>query len=292
MSRREDIDNAIWSDPEFEALSPDATLLYLWSFTNPRCGMAGLYKVGRRAMTESKLEGQQLDQALAELADAGFVYYHAGVMWVRSRVKHLRTRTWQMGTSVVADIEKIDPANPLLRAFLDEYEGRWPLKLTEVRARVVEVHEIALSSSESVSLAEVHPNLQGKGKGKGVERTPSKDNGQVDARPEVLALCRRLADRIVVNDPKAKPAWESKGWLTACRLLLEADERSVSEVQAVIDWSQQDDFWRTNVLSMPTLRKQFSKLWLKMRSAGVAAAVQNGTTDPAVHRKLLGEPPS
>jgi hypothetical protein len=36
MSRREDIDNAIWSDPDFEALEAGAKLLYLWSFTNQR----------------------------------------------------------------------------------------------------------------------------------------------------------------------------------------------------------------------------------------------------------------
>jgi hypothetical protein len=45
MARREDFDNSLWSDPDFLALTPQARLLYIWSWTNPRCGMAGIYKL-------------------------------------------------------------------------------------------------------------------------------------------------------------------------------------------------------------------------------------------------------
>jgi hypothetical protein len=49
----EDFDNALWSDPEFLALTPEARMTYIWSWTNPRCGMAGIYKV---ALTQAALE--------------------------------------------------------------------------------------------------------------------------------------------------------------------------------------------------------------------------------------------
>ena len=45
MSRREDIDNGIWSDPDFMSLTAPAKLTYIWSWTNSHCGMAGLYKI-------------------------------------------------------------------------------------------------------------------------------------------------------------------------------------------------------------------------------------------------------
>lgn len=86
-------------------------------------------------------------------------------------------------------------------------------------------------------------------------------------RPDVTALCERLADAIRRNDEKAKPASDSKGWRDAARLLLTADQRPAAEVAAVIDWCQLDSFWRCNVLSMPTLRRQYPKLLLKMQSA-------------------------
>lgn len=48
------------------------------------------------------------------------------------------------------------------------------------------------------------------------------------------------------------------------RLLVERDDRSVIDVEAVIRWSQTDDFWAANVLSPGKLRKQFASLWGQM----------------------------
>ena len=42
---------------------------------------------------------------------------------------------------------------------------------------------------------------------------------------------------------------------------MELDENTVEEVKKVIDWSQADDFWKTNIMSANKLRKQFAKLW-------------------------------
>lgn len=125
MSRNEDIDNGIWSDPDFDALSPDATLLYLWSFTNPRCGMAGLYKVPRRHLLEGKLPEERLVTALAELSEARFAFYEQGVLWVRTRVKFLRTKGDMMRRSIANDLGKIPSANPLLKSFCEEYKNSW-----------------------------------------------------------------------------------------------------------------------------------------------------------------------
>jgi hypothetical protein len=121
VSRREDIDNAIWTDPDFEALSAEATLLYLWSWTNPRCGMAGIYKVSERAMTESKVMLEQVPAALDELAEAHFAFYEQQVLWVRSRVKHLRTQTPQIARSIAKDLAAISVEHPLRLMFLEVY---------------------------------------------------------------------------------------------------------------------------------------------------------------------------
>lgn len=76
-------------------------------------------------------------------------------------------------------------------------------------------------------------------------------------------LCLLLADLILKRDPKVKVAPESVAWMDACRLLIDRDGRSPAEVEHIIRWCQRDEFWRTNVLSMPTLRKQFDRLAAK-----------------------------
>lgn len=120
MSRREDIDNGIWSDPDFENLTLEATVLYLWSWTNPRCGMAGLYKVSTRAMTESKVPSDRIDATLAELAEARFAFHESGVMFVRTRVKHMRQKTEQIAKSIRSDVVKIAPDHPMRIAWMAE----------------------------------------------------------------------------------------------------------------------------------------------------------------------------
>lgn len=124
MARNEDFSNTFWSDPDVEELSANATLLYVWSWTNLRCGMAGMYRVSHRAMTESKVPLEQIPDALAELAAAGFVAYEDSVLWVRARVKRLRSRSPQVAKSVAKDLENIPADHPLRAKFVQMYRSQ------------------------------------------------------------------------------------------------------------------------------------------------------------------------
>ena len=73
-------------------------------------------------------------------------------------------------------------------------------------------------------------------------------------------LCTLLADLVEGNGSKRPIV--SKKWLDSCRLLIDSDGRSPQDVEGAIRWSQQDDFWRGNILSLPSLRKQFDRLRL------------------------------
>jgi hypothetical protein len=126
MSRREDIDNGFWSDPDILALSPTARSVFLWSWTNQRCGMAGLYKVARPAMQlETGWDSDTLDAALAELAEHRFAFYDGRVMWVRARVKRLRTKSPSIAKSILTDLESVGVGHPFVARFLDQYADSW-----------------------------------------------------------------------------------------------------------------------------------------------------------------------
>jgi hypothetical protein len=109
--------------------------------------------------------------------------------------------------------------------------------------------------------------------------------------PGPVALCRRLAELMLANDPKAKVEPESKRWLDAARLLVDSDGRHFEEALAVLEWSQQDEFWRTNVLSMPTFRKQYPRLrmrWqVERQGAAAARTVSREKPAPASTAELL-----
>jgi hypothetical protein len=85
-------------------------------------------------------------------------------------------------------------------------------------------------------------------------------------RPDVEDLCNHLADAIAANGSK-RPA-VTKTWRDACRLMLDKDERTAEHVRAAIDWCQNDEFWRGNILSMPKLRTKYDQMRLQATRGG------------------------
>jgi len=92
----------------------------------------------------------------------------------------------------------------------------------------------------------------------------ARDETTHETRPEVEALCQHLAERISGNG--AKRPTIGKQWRDAARLLIDRDGHSLAEIKTIIDWCQDDDFWRSNILSMPALRRQFDRLVMRRGS--------------------------
>jgi hypothetical protein len=88
-------------------------------------------------------------------------------------------------------------------------------------------------------------------------------------RPDVDRLCEHLAGRIEANGSR-RPNITRK-WRDACRLMIDNDGRTEEQIRKAIDWSQDHEFWRANVLSMPKLREKYDQLRLE------ATRKQNGT---------------
>ena len=109
----------------------------------------------------------------------------------------------------------------------------------------------------------------------------SQETGEEATADNQTRLARYLRSLIIRNDPGARvpkdgtKAWST--WILEAERILRIDKRPVEEVRAVILWSQNDDFWRGNILSIPTLRKKFTQLKLQS-SRGTG---QNGATATA-----------
>jgi hypothetical protein len=93
-------------------------------------------------------------------------------------------------------------------------------------------------------------------------------------RIDVEQACTLLADLIEGNGTR-RPSI-TQGWRDAARLMLDRDHIALADVLGAIRWSQADEFWRCNVLSMPKLRKQYPTLRLQAQR-GQAALAPTGT---------------
>jgi hypothetical protein len=110
--------------------------------------------------------------------------------------------------------------------------------------------------------------------------TPPSDPEPI--RHDVERACRTLADAIEANGSR-KPTI-TKAWRTSARLMLDKDGIPLDDVLGAIRWCQADEFWRGNVLSMPTLRKQYDRLRLaaqRQRAQPGTALAPTGTAGPS-----------
>jgi hypothetical protein len=102
-------------------------------------------------------------------------------------------------------------------------------------------------------------------------------------RDDVERLCDRLATRVEANTGRRPTI--TKKWRDSARLLLDRDKRTEAQVEWIIDWCQGDEFWRSNILSMPKLRDKFDQLVVKSDAPArahlrVAPNGANGHTGP------------
>lgn len=104
-------------------------------------------------------------------------------------------------------------------------------------------------------------------------------------------LTYELRDKILGNDPKAKVPDQKDidKWTVHMDRLLRLDERSFDEVQAVIHWCQNDDFWKANILSTKKLREKFTTLKLQMDRQNKPQPGSNGQNRANNIRKMWEE---
>jgi hypothetical protein len=92
-----------------------------------------------------------------------------------------------------------------------------------------------------------------------------------------MQVAKGLEAMIVQNNPKAnvKPMTEAalEAWAEDFRKMREIDNIDHADIAKVLQWSQQDVFWRKNILSASKFRQQYKKL-------SIAAITEGRTKSP------------
>ena len=83
-----------------------------------------------------------------------------------------------------------------------------------------------------------------------------------------LRLVSLLKTLILQNDPKAKIPDDITKWIDPIDKLERIDGRTLIEIEGVIRFSQDNDFWKSNILSTRNLRKHFPQLILQAKKGG------------------------
>ncbi|OXS70209.1 hypothetical protein B1B04_18775 [Lysinibacillus sp. KCTC 33748] len=94
-------------------------------------------------------------------------------------------------------------------------------------------------------------------------------------------LANRLYQKILIDDPSFKQP-NMNTWADSIRLMMEQDNRTVEQIEYLIDWSQENQFWKSNILSTKKLREKATTL---IRQIKADKAKENNVNSPSNFRR-------
>jgi len=108
-----------------------------------------------------------------------------------------------------------------------------------------------------------------KRRGEETEKDKKKEKRNIPPSGDGVDLANLLTRRIKENNPAAKvTAFQVHEWAKSADLMVRKDGHTPKEIMEVIEWSQQDEFWSTVILSMGKFREKWNTLSGKMRNDG------------------------
>jgi hypothetical protein len=68
------------------------------------------------------------------------------------------------------------------------------------------------------------------------------------------------------------------GWIDSARLIVESDNYTIEELRKVFKFLQHNEFWKKNILSLPTLREKMDKLLMEIKYKRNGKSTDKGAT--------------
>ena len=80
-----------------------------------------------------------------------------------------------------------------------------------------------------------------------------------DASSDYYLLSEFLYEKMLENNPEAKQP-DLNAWSDHIRKMVEIDKRTIEKIRNMIIWSQEDSFWKGNILSTRKLRDKYDQM--------------------------------
>lgn len=305
---------SIWGDPDWRQLTGEAQHLYLQLLTQGSLSFCGVtdYYPKRLAVVNINWTTDTVNEAASLLVERGYIVIDEDTdeVWIRSFVRHDGLlKKPNVAVAMAKNYQGIVSLR-IRRAFVRELlrlreDERFADLTAWGTAKVAELLREPSEEPAGEPKAIGIPNPFGGGSpmvsadepnqcltsasASATATTPSNQQASVavataapkPVRPEFEEVCAHLADAIEANGSK-RPTITQK-WLDAARLMIDTDGRTPDEIHGAINYSQRDEFWRANILSMPKLREKYDQLRLQAQRSGAPARPGSGppvsTTD-------------
>jgi len=95
---------------------------------------------------------------------------------------------------------------------------------------------------------------------------PNNNVSERECSDVAFDLSNQLKTLILRNNPKARVLKDLSSWAKEFDRMMQIDGRTREDIEAVIKFCQNDQFWHVNILSAGKLREKYDQLYLKMKS--------------------------
>lgn len=254
-----------WRSDDITALSREHRLLFigLWSYVDDN----GVGLDDFRAISADLFALEDDQKEVRDYVREGLATLSRALLIARYEVdgkRYIFIRTWDSHQKIDRPSKSRHPRPP----------ESWTPPTSDDDHRGGHLREVSRESRERLDAGAGEQGSRGAGEedpssaAAADEEPPQLPLGKTPTpRPDVDQLVAHLAARIRANTEQ--PVKVGKQWHSSARLLLDKDLAHESDPLALalrlVDWATNDEFWHTNILSMPTFREKFPQLRLKAR---------------------------
>ena len=242
MSSKRSISTSIWSDPFFEDLSPSDKLIFVYLITNEKTNMLGIYECSEKKISfETGIDSDTVKMGLKRFERVKKISRVANYIILLNFMKHQKYNT-NMKKSALSTYG--DLPNDLRTCDLSEFNGD-SLKAFETLSNhygmvpKVEVEvEVELEGELEVELE--------------VKTKPTIKTRYAQDVIDCVKNCLEHFDgHLHPKTPKQK-----NQWCEAVEKLNRIDGIPYEQIEAITEWARKDEFWASNFLALPKLRKK------------------------------------
>ncbi len=187
-----------------------------------------------------------VSRTLKKLLEKNIIYRNGKVIGINKD-----TASWKLPTQVTFSSGSI--------------KKKLPIQVTEVTYTGNEKLPIQVHTKEKHKInytKETSPNSKNSDEKINKKKKRKKEEFSKTSREYLLAF--HLFEEIKKNDPGCKiPNFQN--WAAEVDKMLRIDKRTPQQIDYLIHWTQQDNFWMSNILSPAKLREKFSRLALRIK---------------------------
>jgi hypothetical protein len=251
--------------------------------------------VRKKQLLRSYCKGAKLDRLIRELKDGRFMYMYS---FNDSKTGHFVGR-WMVSNKPRTEIEFLDSLTKKDENFRFARHGQNPTRAKPDTGKSPPLHITDnIQTTEEINTTE-EEQVSSPRKDLGEPSSTSLPTVDFKKRYPEESLPYKLSDLLIEMVNQRMPGQyarylqtEESRYLLIQRnakpidLLLNRDHRDVNEVLEVLQWSQEDSFWKNNIRSGESFRRQYSVLLSRMIESGCGSLAPD--SNPELTQRIIG----